>query len=59
MLSALRNTPQKPYCDTETQAISTPIFQLNSTPFKMINAEAKIHNTPANMKPKMPDLRHR
>lgn len=59
ILSALRNTPQNSQSVTETRSISSPIFPQNSTPFNMINAEAKIHNTPANIKPKMPDMRHR
>ncbi|KAL5232665.1 hypothetical protein ACI65C_000075 [Semiaphis heraclei] len=56
--NALRNTSQNSQSVTETQSISSPIFPQNSTPCNMINAEAKIHNTPANIKPKMPDMRH-
>ncbi|XP_060839837.1 zip homologous protein 2 isoform X1 [Rhopalosiphum padi] len=57
--NALRNTPQYQHSVTESLSISTPLFQPNSTPFNMINAEANIHNTPAKMKIKMPDMRHR
>uniref|UniRef100_A0A2S2NLS3 Uncharacterized protein n=1 Tax=Schizaphis graminum TaxID=13262 RepID=A0A2S2NLS3_SCHGA len=57
--NALRNTPHNSHNVSESLSISTPIFQPNSTPFNMINAEANIHNTPAKMKIKMPDMRHR
>eukprot|EP00102_Acyrthosiphon_pisum_P023827 XP_016661037.1 PREDICTED: RING finger protein 212B-like [Acyrthosiphon pisum] len=57
--NALRNTPQTSSSVAETRSISTPIFPTNSSPFNMINAEAKNNRTPSNMKPKMPDMRHR
>ncbi|KAF0771786.1 RING finger protein 212B [Aphis craccivora] len=57
--NALRNTPQSTHNVSETRSISTPIFQLNSTPFNMINAEAKLQNTSAKIKTKIPDMKHR
>ncbi|KAE9523560.1 hypothetical protein AGLY_016112, partial [Aphis glycines] len=57
--NALRNTPQSAHNVTETRSISTPIFQINSTPFNMINAEAKLQNTSTKIKTKIPDMRHR